>query len=97
MRGRIRDILSGVPQSAPAAGNVVHLPGPEWADIEREIVEATNEIVHWEAEAARVETGYNTAVSRLATARQRFSDRAKTVGARVEFPTQPPPLERDDG
>lgn len=95
MRSSFRSILSGVPKST-APGNVVHLPGPEWAEIEHEIIEATNEIVHWEAEAARVETGYNTACSRLATARARFQDRAKTVGAKVDFPTTPPPLVREE-
>lgn len=95
MRNSFRSILSGVPKST-APGNVVQLPGPEWSDIEHEIIEATNEIVHWTAEAARVETGYNTACDRLAAARARFSDRAKTVGARVDFPTTPPPLEREE-
>ena len=92
-----RGILRGVPQSEPhAADNVVRIPGPSWDDIEREIHEATNQIVHWEAEAHRVEIGFNTAIDRLTAARKRLTDRCKNLGARVEFPQSASHLEQDD-
>ena len=91
-----RGILSGVPRSEqPPPPNVVHLPGPSWDDIEREIHEATNQIVHWEAEAHRVEMGFNTAIDRLRLARQRLADRCKDLGATVEFPRAANHLERE--
>lgn len=66
-------ILSRAQRSEPLpADNVVRIPGPSWDDIEREIHEATNQIVHWEAEAHRVEMGFNTAIDRLRIARQRL-------------------------
>lgn len=88
----------GIPSTKPTTNdNVVHLNTPRWDDIENEIIEATNEIVRWEAEAHRVETGYRTALDRLTKARQRFAEKGKQLGAVVEFKTHPPELERDDG
>jgi len=92
-----RGILSGVPRSEqPPPPNVVHLPGPSWDDIEREIHEATNQIVHWEAEAHRVEIGFNSAIDRLNIARQRFVEKSKNVDARVDFPRAANHLEREE-
>lgn len=70
---------------------------PQWADLERDIVEATNSLVHWEAEAVKVKAGYSQDRERLMQASQRFAERCKDMGCRVEFVAHPPELEDDDG
>lgn len=89
-----RSVLSRVPSTADDS-NVIRHPSAQWAEIEREIIEATNEIAHWDAEASRVQTGHNTACDRLDAARKRFAEMAKTVGAKVEFVAYPQHLERE--
>lgn len=82
--GPIKAFLDGVPDTGDA-DNVVKIRLQSWDDLENEIHAATNELVHWEAEAGRVQTGYNTALQRLETARRCFAERCKEVGGRVEF------------
>ena len=76
------------------AGNVVQMPQPDWSEIEAEIIAATNDVVHWEAEAAKVEAGYKRAVERLSGARARWNDRTiNRIGGKTEFLAHPREME----
>lgn len=75
--------------------NVVRMRS-DWRDLERDIIDATNAVVHWEAEAAKVEAGYRQSVERLRLARSRFAERCKEMGARIEFISHPPEMVSDD-
>lgn len=77
------------PLTTPGGDTVVRLPQPDWVEIEREIIDARNELVHWQAEAAKVEAGFTRAVDRLGRARERFAARATDLGAKVTFAEHP--------
>ena len=94
-RSKWGSLLAGVPKSGPPESNVVHLLDPEWAELAHEIKQAMNQRVHWEAEAHRVEIGYNSAIDRLRIAQERWAEKNLELEAKVEFPRTANHLERD--
>lgn len=76
-------------------GNVVKMRSPSWTELEREIIDATNQVVHWEAEAVKVQSGYQQSVERLDHARRRFAEKCKDMGCKVEFLGHPPELDNE--
>jgi hypothetical protein len=78
--------LANVPVTEPLDedGNVHPLP-VSLDKIEHEIKQATNMMVHLEAEADKIEQAYHKAAETLRAAQMRFIDRAKYLGMRVEI------------
>jgi predicted nucleic acid-binding Zn-ribbon protein len=83
---RWRSLLGNVPVTSPhdEDGNVHPLP-ISLDKIEHEIKQATNMLVHLEAEADKIEQAYHAASETLRAAQMRFVDRAKHLGMRVEI------------
>lgn len=79
-------VLGNVPVTGPHDddGNVTPLP-VSLDKIEHEIRQATNMLVHLEAEADKIEQAYHKADEALRAAQMRFVDRAKHLGLRVEI------------
>ena len=89
---RFRSLLGSVPATGDPA-NVVRLPEPTLDELEQAIVHAMNNLVHWEAEAGRVEIAFNDAYAKLGQAQKRFAERCRELGANVVFPDRGGPIQ----
>jgi len=78
-----RRLLEGVPRTLPGDGNVVPLAISLDA-IEREIIQLTNELVTFEAEAERVAMGWSAAHGRLISAQTRLAEHVRPLGIKAE-------------
>ena len=89
---RLQALLGRVPSTGDP-DNVVRLPEPTLDELEQGIIQAMNNLVHWEAEAARVEIAFNDAYHKLGVAQKRFTDRCRELGANVVFPERGGPIQ----
>jgi len=95
-QGWVKGMLTGIPNSTQPPPNIVQLPAKGFDELAWAHQEAVNKTVHWEAEAARVELGYNEAYHQLLKIEKKWNDRCKDVlGSRNEFPERGGPIQGD--
>ena len=98
--GWVKGMLTGIPNSTPnntqPPPNVVQLQNYGFDEIARSYQDALNNLVKWEAEAARVELGYNEALHQILKLQKKWTDRSRDVmGSKNEFPERGGPIHGD--
>lgn len=85
MRSKWGPFLANIPRTGgPPDDNIVPL-SISLDQIERDIREATNELVRLEVEHEKIAAGYADAAERLRAAQMRLIDRTKHLGIRAEI------------